>query len=298
MCNISDNTDFNPLSGIRITTLATNLPGPVAAARLRGLGAEIIKVEPITGDPLAGLCPAWYKSLVEGQEVLRLNLKEKEERSQLDQLLKESDFLLTSIRRAALKRLSLDWPELHAHFPRLSHVAIVGYSAPDEDKAGHDLTYQAEAGLVTPPDLPRTVLGDLATAERVVSTALALLVARGRDQHGRYSEVALIDVTQGLADPWRYGVTTPDGALGGGFPGYNLYRAVGGWIALAALETHFWARLQTELGVSNPTREDLARIFLTRDAAEWEAWATARDLPLTAVREAIQAKDQYIDDGD
>jgi len=295
---MSDNTHLKPLSGIRITTLATNLPGPVAAARLRELGAEIIKVEPLTGDPLAGLCPAWYESLVEGQKVLRLNLKEKEERAQLDELLKESDFLLTSIRRVALKRLSLDWAELHTRFPRLSHVAIVGYSAPDENKAGHDLTYQAEAGLVSPPDLPRALLADLATAERVVSTALALLIARGRDQHGHYSEVALIDVTQGLADPWRYGVTKPDGALGGGFPGYNLYRAGGGWIALAALETHFWERLQNELGLSNPTREDLARIFLTRPASEWEAWATARDLPLTAVREAIQGDDKYGRDGD
>lgn len=284
---MSHETDFHPLTGIRITTLATNVPGPVAAAQLRRLGAEIIKVEPPLGDPLSGLCPAWYESLVVGQKVLCLNLKDTGERAELGRLLAESDLLLTSIRRAALSRLALDWADLHARYPRLSHIAIVGYPSPDEDKAGHDLTYQAESGLVVPPRLPRTLLADLVTAERVVSAALALLFARAR-HHGRsYTEVALVDATKVLADPWLYGATTPDGPLGGGFPGYNLYRARGGWVAVAALETHFWRRLQSELELSDPTREDLARIFLTRDADEWAAWAAARDLPLVAVRETI-----------
>ncbi|MGH9944026.1 MAG: CoA transferase [Pyrinomonadaceae bacterium] len=286
---MSHETDFHPLTGIRITTLATNLPGPVAAARLRRLGGEVIKVEPPIGDPLSRLCPAWYESLVEGQKVLRLNLKDTGERAELDRLLAESDLLLTSNRRAALDRLSLEWAELHARYPRLSHVAIVGHSSPDEDKAGHDLTYQAESGLVVPPDLPRTLLADLIAAERVVSAALALLIARGRNHRGSYMEVALVEATKALADPWRYGATTPDGPLGGGFPGYNLYRARCGWVALAALEIHFWQRLQSELELSDPTREDLVRIFLTRDADEWEAWADARDLPLVAVRETIPA---------
>ncbi len=284
---MTDENDFKPLLGIRVLTLATNVPGPVAAAQLWRLGAEIIKVEPPTGDPLSHISPAWYSTLAERQEVLCLNLKEQSGRTQLDHLLEESDLLLTSIRRAALNRLSLDWAELHARYPRLSHIAIVGYLSPNEDKAGHDVTYQAELGLVVPPNLPRTLLADLVTAERVVSTALALLMARERNHCGRYAEVALVEATKILADPLRYGATTPDGQLGGGFPGYNLYRARCGWVALAALEIHFWRRLQSELGLSDPTREDLARIFLTHDAQEWEAWAAIRDLPLVAVRETI-----------
>lgn len=282
---MSHEPDSQPLTGVRITTLAVNVPGPVAAARLRELGAEITKVEPPTGDQLFSLCPAWYESLVAGQKVLRLNLKDEEDRAQLDQVLAESDVLLTSMRPSALTRLSLEWADLHARFPRLCQVAIIGYPAPNEDKAGHDLTYQAEAGLVAPPDLPRTLLADLMTAERAVSAALALLVARGRDQLGRHAEVALVEAAKFLAEPVRHCVTTPNGALGGGFPGYNLYRARRGWVALAALETHFWRRMQNELGLSEPTGEDLARVFLTRNADEWEAWAVERDLPLVAVRE-------------
>jgi crotonobetainyl-CoA:carnitine CoA-transferase CaiB-like acyl-CoA transferase len=66
---------MKPLQGIRVLTLATNLPGPVAVARLYQLGASVTKVEPPQGDALAHSRPDWYRALHQGQEVLRLNLK-------------------------------------------------------------------------------------------------------------------------------------------------------------------------------------------------------------------------------
>ncbi|MDQ3173285.1 MAG: CoA transferase, partial [Acidobacteriota bacterium] len=75
--------DFQPLSGIRALTLAINVPGPVAAARLRELGATVVKVEPPGGDPLSRISPAWYESLTRDQKVVRLNLKEPDERARL-----------------------------------------------------------------------------------------------------------------------------------------------------------------------------------------------------------------------
>lgn len=275
------------LQGIKVVTLAVNVPGPVAASRLRHLGADVIKVEPPTGDPLARLSKPWYQTLAEGQEVVSLDLKDKGGRAELERLLRASDLLLTSIRPAALERLSLSWAEVHERHPRLCQVAIVGFSAPGDNIAGHDLTYQAAAGLIAPPQLPRTLLADLASAERAVSTAVALLLARERGQGGGYLQVALIEGVEVFTEPLRHGVTATGGALGGGLPGYNLYQARQGWIALAALEPHFWQRFKEELGLSHaPVDVTLLKsIFMTRTAVEWEVWAAVRDLPLAAVRD-------------
>ena len=161
--------DVRPLGGIQAVSLALNVPGPAAAARLRRLGAAVAKVEPPGGDPLASGCPAWYEELCAGQEVVRLDLKDAAGRAALDGLLEEADVLLTSNRPAALNRLGLSWPDLHVRFPRLVQVAIVGHAAPHQDVPGHDLTYLASVGLLTPPQMPRTLLADLAGAERAVS---------------------------------------------------------------------------------------------------------------------------------
>ena len=280
-------SSFQPLSGIRALTLAINVPGPVAAARLRDLGATLIKVEPPGGDPLFRISPAWYESLTQNQKIVRLNLKEQDGRAQLDHFLEESDLLVTATRRSALDRLSLSWSDIHERFPRLSHVAIVGHLPPNEDKAGHDATYQAELGLIVPPDLPRTLLADLAGAERVVSTALALLFDRERNGTGGFALVSLVEAARIFAEPLRYGITTPGGPLGGAVPGYNIYRTLDGWVVVAALESHFWERLQQELCLYEPTQEELGRLFLARRSFDWQEWASARDLPVVAFREAF-----------
>jgi crotonobetainyl-CoA:carnitine CoA-transferase CaiB-like acyl-CoA transferase len=274
---------------MHVLTLATNLPGPVAAAELHRLGAAVVKVEPPAGDALARGSPRWYELLHRGQTVLTLDLKADEGRQQLEEWLGHSDLLLTATRPAALGRLGLDWPALHARHPRLCQVALVGDPPPHDDRPGHDLTYQARAGLLEPPRLPRTCLADLGGGRRAVCAALALLLARERGQGAQYAAVSLAEAADDFAEPWRHGLSTPDGVLGGAYPGYNLYPARQGWIALAALEPHFWDRLTHELGLAAPDRGQLEQAFLTRTAEEWEAWAAARDLPLVRVREVPEA---------
>jgi crotonobetainyl-CoA:carnitine CoA-transferase CaiB-like acyl-CoA transferase len=273
--------DSAPLAGFRVISLAINLPGPLACARLRGLGAEVTKIEPPSGDPLAAAAPAWYDELTRGQRIAALDLKSAVGRATLEDLLAEADLLLTATRLSALARLGLGWEAIHARHPRLCHVVIVGDA--ETDGPGHDLTYAAQAGLLTPPQLPRSVFVDLAGAERAVATALALLMARARDGAGRFAAIALSTVADELAAPLRHGLTAPDGVLGGGAAVYGLYRAKEGWIAVAALEPAFAARLADALGVDVTDRRALEAAFLARTAAEWEAWARARDLPLAAV---------------
>lgn len=282
---------LEPMRDMTVISLAVNLPGPVAAASLRKYGAEVVKVEPPGGDPLAQSNPDWYEDLARGQKIVALDLKQPEDRARLDELLETADLLLTSSRPAALVRLGLGWDKLGARYPRLCQVAITGHPTPHDDVPGHDLTYQAGLGLLSPPDLPRTLLADLAGAERAVSAALALLLSRERGDNGGYVEVSLAESAATFAEPLRYGMTTPDGILGGGAPRYNLYRTRDGWISVAALEPHFWRRLLEELNLEelnldDAEYDDLAGIFATRTSGEWKAWASRRDLPLAALREA------------
>lgn len=271
-----------PLSGIAVVSIATNLPGPLASSRLSALGARVTKVEPPSGDPLEQVSKAYYDELVLGQTVRVLDLKERTGRASLETLLTDADLLITASRTAALDRLGLDWDGVHNRHPRLNQVAIVGHPAPDDNRPGHDLTYQAVNGMLTPTAMPSVLVADLSGAERAVSEGLAAIVHRARTGEGTRREVALSSAAEAMAAPIRHRLTTPAGPLGGAFPAYGIYAAATGHVALAALEPHFLARLRELLGVSG-TRVELESVFATRTAQEWQDWAQAHDLPLAAI---------------
>ncbi len=267
------------------STFGVNVPGPVAVARLTSLGARVFKIEPPAGDPLAQQCREWYVELHGGIETERLDLKTLEGRSRLESHLSNATVLITAQRAAALARLGLGWERLHERFPQLCQVAIVGFSPPRENEPGHDLTYLAAEGLLNPPHVPRTLVVDLAGAERVVSAVLAARIAGARDGGGRYVEVVLADVARSMAAPLRHGLTAPGAILGGGFPGYRLYQSRHGWVAVAALEPHFLERLRRELRGAEPCDDQFAAMFATRTAFEWENWGRDHDVPIIAVSE-------------
>ena len=271
------------LRGVRVVSLAINAPGPVCAARLRDLGAFVTKVEPPEGDPMQHLGAGWYEDLTAGMEILTLNLKDASERVQLDALLDEADLLLTAQRPAALARLGLGWADLHARFPRLCHVAIVGYPPPHENLPGHDLNYQAKYGMLTPPHMPRVLVADMAGAERAATEAIALMYAREQGQEAGQRLVALSEAAEAFAVSVRIDVTTPGGVLGGGLPNYAIYAAKDGYLACGALEMHFFRRLVDAFGDAATTREGLEGVFAARTAAEWEAWGVEHDVPLMAI---------------
>jgi alpha-methylacyl-CoA racemase len=273
------------LDGVRVVNAGVNLPVDAAAARLAELGAAVTKVEPPGGDPMDAAAPGLYEELVRGQDIVRLDLKEDEGRERLEELLTGADVLLTSSRPAALDRLGLGWQAVAARHPQLVQVAIVGHAAPHQDIPGHDLTYASGQGLVVPPTLPRTLVADLGGAERAVTVALALLLARDRGaETTRHAEVALADSAAFFALPVRHRITGEGAPLGGANPFYGLYEARDGWIALAALEPKFRTGITEGLGVE-PTAEAFARAFATKTTAEWERWAQERDLPLAVVFE-------------
>jgi crotonobetainyl-CoA:carnitine CoA-transferase CaiB-like acyl-CoA transferase len=271
------------LAGIKVVNLAANLPGPAAAQRLCTMGAEVVKVEAPSGDPMEFYHAGWYREMADGQTVVRLDLKSDQGRAELDRLFESADLLISASRPAAMERLGLDWAALHQKFPRLCQVAIVGYPAPRENEAGHDLTYQASLGLLTPPHMPRTLLADMAGAEMTVSSSLALLLQRERAGEAGYAEVALSQAAASLAEPLRYGCTSPGAVLGGGIPEYNLYKTFDGWVAVAALEPHFKKRLEEALVIS--TADQYRAAFAGQSSAYWQEWGQRQDVPIETVRD-------------
>src|SRR5256885_15272840 len=129
-------------------------------------------------------------------------------------MLAEADLLLASFRPSALQRLGLDWNGLHARHPRLCFVGIIGYPPPQEERTGHDLTYQSDFGLLRPPEMPPTLFVDLAGAERAVSMALALLNKAARTGEGGCARVSLQECAPGPVSPVHAGVRRARGALG------------------------------------------------------------------------------------
>ena len=111
-----------------------------------------------------------------------------------------------------------------------------------------------------------------------------LLSAWNVVEEAGYAEALLAEAAEEFAAPWRHGLTAPVGLLGGASSRYGLFRARQGWVALAALEEHFWEKLTLELDLTAPDHGQLEQVFRTRTAEEWEAWAEERGIPLTRVR--------------
>ncbi|WP_034385178.1 CoA transferase [Deinococcus sp. YIM 77859] len=271
-----------PLSGLTVLSLALNLPGPLAVAALRDEGARPVKIEPPSGDPLARLAPEWYAALTRGVEIHTLDLKTPQGQRELHALLAATDLLLTSSRPAALARLGLDGHTLASSAPQLCRVRIVG-DAQRPEVPGHDLTYQAESGLLDPkqPVMPRTLIADLLGGQTAYAAALALLLGRERGSPERERVVGLRQAAAQAALPLEYGVTAPGGLLSGTQPTYRLYATADGTIAVAALEAHFARRWQELTG---PDPEAAVR---ARPSAHWLALAQDHDLPVSAVADLL-----------
>lgn len=266
------------LHGVRVVSLAINLPGPLAVARLADLGAAAIKLEPPTGDPLAEVAPGWYAELHERVEVRRLDLKQPDARTELGGLLDDADVLLTAQRPSALTRLGVDG--LIARLPRLVHVEIVGYDGARAEEPGHDLTYQAEHGTLTPPSMPTVPAVDLLGSERATTAALAGLMAREASGSGGRYRVALEESARDAGAAVRHRLTGEGAPLGGGRPEYGIYATSDGFVALGALEPHFAARVHEHLGA---TAEEISVTLAGRPNDHWQAVAAQMDIPMIGI---------------
>ena len=287
---------FAPLNNIRILSLALNLPGPAALMRGQRLGAICTKLEPpppagqASADPMNIYSPEAYRAMHQGVRVLHAHLKTEEGQAALQAELERTDVLMTSFRPSALAKLGLGWEALHSRYPRLSLVRIVGAAGARAEEPGHDLTYLADAGLVTSTEMPPTLYADMGGALMASEAVLQALLTRAHTGEGQCLEVALADAAAWLAQPRHWGLTQPQGDVGGAHAGYRVYPCADGRVAVAALEPHFAARLCVAAGLpasgdaetlrSPATHAALAHFLRGRTRAELDALAQAQDIPL------------------
>ena len=296
------------LKGVRILSVALNLPGPAALMRLADMGAKCTKLEPLppaglgkgaTSDPMGLYAPHAYAHLHAGVKVVQADLKSDKGQAQLQKLLAQTDVLLTSFRPSALNKLGLAWNDLHAKFPAMNMVSIVGSAGAGAEIPGHDLTYLAANDLVTDLRLPATLFADMAGSLQASEAVLKALWQRAKPgrSHGKgiFHEVALEDAAAYLALPRHWGLTAPKGSVGGAHAGYAVYACKNGRVAVAALEPHFAARLaevaglpaakpEQNLMLQPKTKKHLTAFFATLTRKQVDAMAVANDLPLHTMR--------------
>ena len=282
-----------PLRGVRILSLALNLPGPAALLRCQRLGAACTKLEPlppeghVSADPMALYSPPAYAAMHEQVRVLQAHLKTDDGQALLQAELERADVLITSFRPSALAKLGLSWEALQARYPQLSMVRIVGAPGARAEEPGHDLTYLADVGLVTGTALPPTLYADMGGALMASEAVLQVQLARAASGQGACIDIALSDAAAWLAQPRDWGLTLPAGDVGGAHAGYRVYACVDGRVAVAALEPHFFARLISAAGLppgTDPrlpdTHAGIAAFLQKQTRAALDSLAVHEDVPL------------------
>lgn len=314
---------FAPLTGLRVLDLTRLLPGPFLTQVLVDLGAEVVKVEePVAGDYARWIAPEvdgagyLFSAVNKGKRSIAVNLKAPEGAQVARRLARGADVLLESFRPGVMDRLGLADATLAADNPRLVRVSLVGYGpGPLRDEVGHDLNYEAMAGILAiqgdgaRPAASAVPVADLAGALYGATALLAALLERARTGRGQRVEVALADAALAFNavnlqraaaedDP-----APPRGAwlLGGGIPGYRLYRAGDGeHVAFGAIEPKFWDRFVEAAGAaglaalhmdaSPAAHARMEALFATRTAAEWVALLREAGVPATPVLSPHEAR--------
>ncbi len=287
-----------PLKGLRVLSLALNLPGPAALMRCRQMGASCVKLEPpapagsapgSSGDPMGLYNRKAYDTLHQGVRIAVADLKTDKGQKALHRELAKAHVLLTSFRPSALTKLGLDWKPLHKRYPALSQVAIIGAPGVRAEEPGHDLTYLAESGLINGLNLPPTLYADMGGSLMASEAVLQVLMVQRQKGKGSYIEVALSDAAAYLALPRNWGLTQDGAAVGGGHAGYRVYPCKDGRVAVAALEPHFAKSICAAAGVpyanilsmlAPATHQSIATYLLGMTRQALDALSVEKDIPL------------------
>lgn len=301
---------MRPLAGLRVVDLSRLLPGPFLTSILADLGADVVKVEaPGVGDETRLLPPEVdgagyaFAATNRGKRSIVVDLKTAEGAEVVRRLAARADVLVESFRPGVMDRFGLSDATLAAVNPRLVRCALVGYPPGEyRDDAGHDLNYQALAGMLTlsarEPSPPASQVADLGGALFGATGVLAALLARERTGQGARVEVALADAALAFnALPLARARAQPGDdhegwELTGLMPCYRLYRCADDrLLAFAALEEKFWSRFCASTGIDETLRLDrspeahaaMETLFASRSSQAWLAQLRKAGVPVTPV---------------
>ncbi len=305
---------MQPLAGRLVLDFSTLLPGPMATLMLAEAGAEVVKVErPGAGEEMRGYSPklgedsANFVMLNRGKRSLALDLKNPADLDRLRPLLTRADVLVEQFRPGVMARLGLGYAAVAALNPGIVYCSITGYgqSGPKRDRAGHDLNYQGDAGMLglahgpaDRPVVPPALVADIGggTYPAVVNILLALM-QRDRTGQGYHLDIAMTDglmtflywsLSQGAATGAWPGNAT--GLVAGGTARYHLYPTADGRILAAApIEDRFWSvfcaaiGFDPALGDGAAAIEAVSRLVAAHPASHWQAVFAAADCCCTIV---------------
>ncbi|MGE0630415.1 MAG: CaiB/BaiF CoA transferase family protein [Hyphomicrobiaceae bacterium] len=197
------------LGHITVLDITTFLSGPFATQILGDLGADVIKVEPMTGDDTRRLPPnfiagdsAYYHSINRNKKSVAINLRDPKGQDLVRRLATKSDVLIENMRPGGMDKYGLDYASLAELNPRLIYAALTGFGqdGPYRDQPAYDMVVQALSGgmSLTGESDGRPVragipIGDLAAGAYSVIGILAALEARHSTGKGQYIDVAMLD---------------------------------------------------------------------------------------------------------
>ena len=328
---------------MRVLDLSRLLPGPYCSRILADYGFEVVKIEPPGGGDWSRYVPPLdpesgqgllFNALNRGKKSFTANLKTEEGRAILLRLVQSADVLLETFRPGVMERLGLGYETLAQANPRLVYCSLSGYGpeGPYRERAGHDLNYQALAGLLDLtgpqeglPAMPGVALADLAGALWATTGILLALLKRERSGQGQRVDSSLLGGAVSLlplAAAQVKGGQPPvrgTGQLTGGVVCYNLYETRdGGTMALSALEPGFWSIFCQAVGREDltgeqyapalpgePAYDEICALFRTRTRQEWQELLSGVDAccdPVYSVEEAlasapVQALDMLSEQG-
>ena len=308
----------SPLEGVTILELAYFLAGPLGATLLAELGARVIKVEPLDGDPFRRL-GLEFAHLVHGKESLPVDLKLKEGQEILHRIMGSADALIHSFRPGAPARLGVDYETVSRINPKLVYLYAASYGSNGPEKhrpAFHSTPHALNGGGILQggrgnPPIDDSYPDPCSGIGAGMALALGLL-ARERTGRGQYMETTMLTssgyVHSERLTRWQGMPSLPmlDGEQAGFHALDRLYRTLDGWLMLSVMRESEWKALAVALDrqhwLSDPRFADrhgrlaneallageLGGIFATRGAQSLEDELTARGVPVAAVRTSFE----------
>ncbi|TWH00896.1 alpha-methylacyl-CoA racemase [Nocardioides sp. J9] len=309
-----------PLAGLRVVEVGSIGPGPYCAMLLADLGADVIRVDRAQGAALVGPNADFRTEVLHrGRRSVAVDLKHPRGHEVVLDLVASADALIEGFRPGVAERLGIGPDVCLAANSRLVYGRMTGYGqdGPLAQAVGHDINYIAQSGVLAlvgrqgqPPTPPLSLVGDFGGGGAVL--ALGLLAAvweAGRSGRGQVVDAAMVDGSALLAAAFHGFVSagtwrTERGTniVDSGAPFYDAYETADGrWLAVGALEPHFYADLLDVLGLDAaalPDRDDhtrwpeLAKVFADtireRTREEWVTRAAGRGCisPVLDVQEA------------
>ncbi len=314
------------LDGVRIIDLTSVVFGPLATQMLGDLGADVIKVEGPEGDLLRNVQPSQNKQMGaaflgsnRNKRSVVIDLKAQDGRDQLRKLLADADVMISSIRPAALARLSLDPETLRRENPGLITVAATGYGqdGPYAAKPAFDDIVQSVSGLASlatlrdPNDAPAyapTILADKLGGVTAAYAVMAALFHRERTGEAQHVEVPMFEtLTSFLLAEHLDGATFEETPQDFGYdrmlvPHRRPVQTADGYITILPYTNLQWARFFKAVGRDDmvdhiwvtdmaarsrnigAVYDMVAQVALTRTTEEWLTLTEEADIPAMPVR--------------